>query len=242
MQTELVMADAPPQMPVTVSEGAAFLSMLQAAVSQGLDIERIRELRQMQKEWQADQAEQAFELAMSEFKRNPPKVIHDMANKQYGSTYSSLANFVGTVNAALGEHGLSASWELDQSTGIKVTCVLSHRLGHKKRVSMVGPPDTSGAKNPIQQIKSTMTYLELATFQAVTGIVAAAANEDDDGNAGGTAYVTTEQAMTLKALAQEVKANEAAFLKYAKADNFETIPATKYSEAVAMLEQKRRSA
>lgn len=228
--------------PQQLNEGAAFLSMLQAAVSQGLDIERIRELRQMQKEWQADQAEQAFELAMSEFKRNPPKVVHDLKNKQYNSTYSSLANFVGTVNAALGEHGLSASWELDQSTGIKVTCVLSHRLGHKKRVSMVGPPDNSGAKNPIQQIKSTMTYLELATFQAVTGIVAAAANEDDDGNGADAAYVTTEQAMNLKALAEEVKANEKAFLAYAKADGYESILAGKYSEAVAMLEAKRKRA
>jgi hypothetical protein len=42
------------------------------------------------------------------------------------------------------------------------------------------PPDTSGAKNPLQQIKSAITYLEGATFQAITGIVAS--DEDDDGN------------------------------------------------------------
>jgi hypothetical protein len=38
----------------------------------------------------------------------------------------------------------------------------------------------------LQQIKSTLTYLEGATFQAITGVVARSASMDDDGNGAGS--------------------------------------------------------
>ncbi len=106
-----------------------------------------------------------------------------MLNKQYGSWYTSLGNLVNTVNAALGEHGLSASWEIEQGELIAVTCVLEHLQGHSRRVRIEGPPDTSGSKNTLQQIRSTLTYLKGATFEAVTGIASRAGNLDDDGTA-----------------------------------------------------------
>jgi hypothetical protein len=43
---------------------------------------------------------------------------------------------------------------------------------------MKAPPDDSGKKNPIQQIASTVSYLERYTLFAITGL---APQEDDDG-------------------------------------------------------------
>jgi hypothetical protein len=161
------------------------MEMLQMAVAQGKDLDYLQKLMDLEERWRAAEAKRAYTTAMALFKRNMPDVVKDMLNKQYGSDYSSLANLVNTTNRVLGEYGLNARWSPDQTDGIKVTCILEHADGHREEVSMKGPPDTSGQKNPLQQIKSTMTYLEGATFQAITGVVARSACADDDANGAG---------------------------------------------------------
>lgn len=160
------------------------LRMLEIAVSQNADIAKLEKLMELHQRWEANEARKAFVEALANFKRNPPKVIKDLTNKQYSSKYASLGSLVNTVNAALGEHGLNARWSLSQGDQIEVTCILSHMMGHSESVSLKSGPDTSGAKNPLQQIKSAITYLEGATFQAITGIVASSEG-DDDGNGSG---------------------------------------------------------
>jgi hypothetical protein len=161
------------------------MQMLAIAVERGDDLEKLRQLMDLRDRWEAAEAKKAYVAAFSEFKRNMPDVVKDMLNKQYGSDYSSLANLVNTVNRSLGEYGLNARWEPDQSETIAVTCILTHVDGHSEKVTLRGPPDTTGQKNPLQQIKSTLTYLEGATFQAITGVVARSASKDDDGNGAG---------------------------------------------------------
>jgi hypothetical protein len=163
------------------------MQMLQIAVTQGADLERIQKLMDLHDRWEAKQALHAFNGALAAFKKNPPVIVKDLMNKQYTNAwYTSLGNLVNTTNAALGEHGLSASWEIEQGeTTIAVTCVLEHVLGHSRRVRLEGPPDTSGSKNTLQQIRSTLTYLRGSTFEAVTGIASRVGSQDDDGNGAG---------------------------------------------------------
>jgi hypothetical protein len=91
------------------------MQMLQIAVSQGADLERIQKLMDLQDRWEAKQALHAFNAALAAFKKNPPVIVKDLMNKQYTNAwYTSLGNLVNTTNAALGEHGLSASWQIEQ--------------------------------------------------------------------------------------------------------------------------------
>lgn len=161
------------------------MQMLAIAVERGDDLDKLRQLMDLRDRWEATEAKKAYVAAFADFKRNMPDVVKDMLNKQYGSDYSSLANLVNTVNRALGEYGLNARWEPEQSDTIAVTCILTHVDGHSEKVTLKGPPDTTGQKNALQQIKSTLTYLEGATFQAITGVVARSASKDDDGNGAG---------------------------------------------------------
>lgn len=212
--------------------------MVSLAVSQGADVEKLKQLMDLQERWEANEARKAFTAAKSAFKKNPPKVIKDLENKQYKSMYASIGNFVTTVNAALGEHGLEASWSLNQGDQIEVTCVLSHVMGHSERVMLKSGPDTSGAKNPLQQIKSAITYLELATFQAITGIVAI--NEGNDDGAAVYERITEDQAANLQALIDEVGANKIQFLRYLKVDTLSEIAAGAFKDCVRLLEDKRK--
>lgn len=228
---------------VTVPDGmtqeTALLHVItRAAQDKTLDLDRVERLFAMQEKLAAKRAESEFLDALARFKESAPVVSKDMTNNQYNSRYASLGNTVNTTNPALGRAGLTASWELDQTQGIKVTCVLSHVGGHSKRVSLSGPPDSSGAKNPIQQIKSTVTYLELATFQAVTGIATHGASVDDDGNSG-VKLVTEEQIANLEALITEVGANRAKFLKLGKVERVGDLRADQYPTAVQWLQNLR---
>lgn len=160
--------------------------LLAIAVERNDPIEQIKQLMDLRDRWEAAENKRAYVTAFAAFKKNMPDVVKDMLNKQYGSDYSSLANLVNTVNRVLGEYGLHATWKPETTApAISVTCIVTHVDGHSESVTITGPPDTSGTKNPLQAIKSTLTYLEGATFQAITGVVARSANKDDDGNAAG---------------------------------------------------------
>jgi hypothetical protein len=78
----------------------------------------------------------------------------------------------------MSKHGLSHSWDVRQEgTRIVVTCRLSHELGHSETVTMEGLADQSGNKNSIQQLGSTVSYLQRYTLKAILGL----ASVDDDG-------------------------------------------------------------
>lgn len=199
--------DRPETLPVQANPNAVIMMAMQKDYKPEL----IEKMMQLQERYEANEARKAYYQAVSDFKRNPPQILKDKENSQFSradkkSMYVSLGNLVQTVNPALGAHGLSASWEINQAEKlVKVSCKLSHSLGHSETVTMEAPPDISGgnAKNPIQQIKSTVTYLRAATFEAVTGLAATDdASIDDDGNgAGGKEMSKFEQ--------WEIKANEA---------------------------------
>lgn len=188
-------------------------SVVLMALQKGYQPELIEKMMGLQERHEKNEARKAFYAAVADFKKNPPEVLKDKENSQFSkgerkAMYASLGSFVKSVNPALGEHGLSASWEIVQAEKIvKVTCNLSHRLGHSESVTMEAPPDTSGgnAKNPIQQIKSTITYLRSVTFEAVTGTAATDANLDDDGNLSGAGEVDFINADQIKALKEKIK-------------------------------------
>lgn len=222
------------------------MDLLRTSVDRGDDLARIEKLMELERAWKADRAKEAFNLALAEFKKVPVTVFKDRENSQYTkgnkkAMYTSLGNLVNTVNAAMAPFGLSASWDLDQSEGIRVTCTLTHTLGHSKSVGLSGLPDNSGSKNPLQQIKSTITYLQSATFQAVTGVVSQDGSTDDDGNSSDADRLSEKQVADLDALIEDVGANKDAFLKVCKVESLDEILAKNYGDAVKRLEAKRRA-
>lgn len=176
-----------PHAPPAVQVGSAVtpMDLLQVAMNSGADLDRLERLMEMQRKWDAAQAEKAFNQAKSDLMAEAIRVSKDKENKQYDSTYTSLGNLVSTVTPFLSKHGFSHRWDIEQGDKIEVTCILSHRLGHSERVTFKCPPDTGGAKNPIQQIKSAITYAKGVTFESVCGLASTNANLDDDGKAAG---------------------------------------------------------
>jgi len=165
------------------------MTMIAAMIERGTDMSQLERMLSMQERWEGNEARKAFFAAKAQFSAHPPKVIKDKANSQYNnSKYSSLENTVNPVKEELSKYGLSTHWEVDQANRIAVTCIMSHEKGHSERVTISGPPDNSGKKNDLQQIKSTLTYLKLATFEAITGTASEVGSLNDDGNSAAMAH------------------------------------------------------
>lgn len=223
------------------------MQMLALAVQQGADLENIRTLMELKREWEADEARKAFVAAMAEFKADPPEVIkrkHVRFQTSKGVTeydHATLADVCAAAIQGLARVGISHRWDVAQDGGrIKVTCVLTHKLGHSESVNMISNADDSGGKNSIQAIGSAVTYLQRYTLLAATGL--AAQDMDDDGKQSQEQRITEKQAADLQALAEEVSANREAFMNYFGIQRLAEMPASKYAEALSMLQKKRKKA
>jgi hypothetical protein len=162
------------------------MHMLQVAIEKGASLEQLEKLMELQERHEANEARKAFVSAMSAFKANPPDIFknkHVSFTTQKGKTeydHATLDQVSLAIGTALSKHGLSHRWVTDQSDGrIKVTCIITHSMGHSESVSLQSSADDSGGKNSIQAIGSAVTYLQRYTLLAATGM--AVQDQDDDG-------------------------------------------------------------
>lgn len=224
------------------------MTMLQMAVSQGADLDKLDKLMQLQERWEANEARKAYVVAMNAFKANPP-TIYKTKNVSFNTTtynHALLENAAELIGAEMTKHGLSFRWACEQLEGgiVRVTCILTHCQGHSERTALQAGLDQSGGKNNIQALGSTVSYLERYTLFAATGM--AAKGMDDDGKGSETVFITENQAADLKSLAEEVKADVPAFLAWlsekgkVKINAINEIPANMHKDAVAGLDGKRK--
>jgi len=241
MSTELALEQTEETNKITNIDSSVVtpMSMLQSARSQGASLEQMQQLMEMQFKWEENEARKAYFKAVAEFKLEQINVSKDKKNSQYGSRYTGKGNLVNTVNPILAKYGLSANWNIDQSAGITVTCVLSHSQGHSEQVTMSAPPDKSGAKNPIQEIKSTKTYLEIATYESVTGVASFDDPGDNDGNGATAKPINAAQVKALDKLITQKEADKAAFLHHFGIEKIDDLPVSKFTNAKKMLEAKK---
>lgn len=154
--------------------------------------ETLSKLLDLQERWEKTAARKAFVQAMSLFKASAPAAVIKASKVDYTSqkgrthyNYANLGDITGQLTPLLVKHNLHASWEtITPDKGlITVTCHITHSDGHRESVTLCGPADASGSKNPLQAIGSAVTYLERYTLLAALGI--ATAEQDDDGRAAG---------------------------------------------------------
>jgi ERF superfamily len=157
------------------------LGLLQMAVQQKANVDQLTKLFELQERWQASHACQAYNAAMAKFKQRPPKILKNKHFKLDGMEYdhATLDHVTEAITETLSAVGITYRWKVAQSPEIAVTCVLTHEMGHSEETTLKALPDTSGSKNSIQAIGSTVTYLQRYTLLAATGM--AAAGMDNDG-------------------------------------------------------------
>lgn len=152
-------------------------NLIQIAIEKGSSVDALEKLMEMQTKWEAKEASKAFKQAMVDFQADKPKLVK--TEKAHNSKYNPLPKIQEAVDPVLSAHGLTYRWEQEEVDGrIRITCVVSHILGHSERTYLTAPADTSGSKNAIQSIGSTVSYLKRYTLEGALGL---SSDKDDDG-------------------------------------------------------------
>jgi hypothetical protein len=223
------------------------MEMLDRAIATGASTDTLTKLMDLQERWEKNQARRAFDAAMAEAKAKIPVIAKNrhvvFESKKAGAArtdyrHEDMAEIARTIDPILAEVGLSYRYRTSSEPNqpVTVTCIVSHRDGHAEENTLCGPRDDSGNKNQLQQIGSTITYLQRYTLKAAFGLAAAA---DDDGRAASAdeavATITEEQAASLIEIMESIDFKREKFLRYFKLDTVEALPASLFETAVEQL-------
>lgn len=103
---------------------------------------------------------------------------------QVQSTYALWEDINQAIKPILAAHGFNLSFRTGRADGaITVTGVLGHRGGHQEETTIVLPLDTTGNKNAVQAVASSVSYGKRYTAGALLNLTSR--GEDDDGQAAG---------------------------------------------------------
>jgi len=200
-------------------------------------LERVFELKMRD---EANEAKKEYVKAMTAFKADPPKILKDkkVAYKEVKYSHASLGNVCSEINKALSAHNLSAAWTTKQTDKICVTCTITHIQGHGESTELCAGADTTGSKNSIQAIGSTVTYLQRYTLLSLTGL---ATHDGDDDGAGSAPveYIDDQQKSTILDFIAEKNVDLDRFLTYMKIDKLEELPKSKFNQACIALKNAK---
>jgi len=238
MDSKVTVLDGAPKEIQNVGNTPA--DMIRMAVAGGADLEKLEKLLCLQERWEANEAKKAYNQAIAEFKKNPPEIDKDktVQYKEVKYNHASLFNVVEKITAELSKHGLSVAWTTHQNGQVVVTCRITHVQGHSEETTLSAPADSSGSKNSIQAIGSTVTYLQRYTLLSALGL--ATKDQDDDGR-GATVKISEEQLGTLRDLLIEMgdEDKESKLAKGLGVDRMEDLPAADFKRALAALEARK---
>jgi hypothetical protein len=222
------------------------LTLLDRALSKGADMATLEKFMDLQERHERNQARKAFDAAISAAKAEIPVItknrVVDFTSTKGRTHYAheDLAGIARVVDPILSRHGLSyrfrTSSEINQP--VSVTCIVSHRDGHSEENTLCAGRDGSGNKNDIQQIGSTITYLQRYTLKAALGLAAAA---DDDGQAAGgrePEALTDDQIAALRSKIMEANADLPKFLDKFQIEIIDDLPPGQFKRAMALLDAK----
>lgn len=187
-----------------------FLAVIaKAAADPNCKPENMRALLDMQKEIAAEEARMAFTTDFIAMQAELPVInakgrieiikkgsdgqrIKGRDQIEQSTPYATFNEINRITRPVLQKHHFSLSFTTDVpaggGVGLIVRGVLKHERGHQETATLSLPLDTSGSKNNVQGVGSSMSYGKRYAAVALLNLVSEAQEDrDDDGKAAGTA-------------------------------------------------------
>lgn len=243
MSTELTKTENLP------ADMLAYAQIIERAASNpNVDVNKLEKLLDMQERVLSRRAEVAFNGAFAEMQSQLPVIAENGQIKignEIRSKYALFEDINETCKPILKQHGFALTFKTATEKGAAtVTGILMHKEGHRESTEITLEADTSGSKNSVQSIGSSISYAKRYCLCALLNITSR--GEDDDGARGNVKRITESQSADLLAMLEEVpgdkKHNIEVFCKYFKIPKIGDLPAVKYTDAVKAVEKKRKAA
>lgn len=222
---------------------ASPFTLIERAMDKGMGVEIIEKMIELQERTEASNARRAFNIAMAAAKRELPEIEKNRhvsyKNKSGDKTdywHEDLAGIAKQIDPILAAHGLSYRFRTKQEGGvIRVTCIVSHELGHHEETALEGSPDASGGKNSIQAVGSAVTYLQRYTLKAALGL--SSARDDDAQCAEGPTTISAEQFIQIRDRIAEAGLSDEIVCKAEKIPSLEQMPADMFDRVMSRLDK-----
>lgn len=159
---------------------------ISAAIQQQLPIETIKEFLAMRKELKADQAKEAFTIAMAQFQKDCPVIAKtkEVWNKEKTAVtyrYAPIDSIILQVKSTLAANNLAYDFSevrSEDGKSVTVTCTITHSMGHTKSSSFTVEIGNESYMSDSQKYGARNTFAKRYAFMNVLGI--ATGDEDTD--------------------------------------------------------------
>lgn len=228
------------ELPAVADQTTALLAVIErVAMNPEADLAKLEKMLDMQERIMDRNAKSAFSAAMAAMQAEMPEVVE--RGKAHNTKYATFEDINAAVRPVLEKYGFAVTFRIKQNdSSIKITAVLSHREGHSEETEIILPADTSGSKNNVQAVGSTVSYGKRYAMSALLNI--ATRGEDDDANgAVKVKMVSAFQAQTITKLYSEADEMTQEWLRstYGSAQD---VPAADYNKIVEDLRKGKNNA
>lgn len=203
------------------SESAAILSVIERmATNPEIDPDRIERFIALKERMDKEVARKAFAAALAAMQSEMPVIEENgrievrkkdqQGNRtgevQQSTTYALWEDINEAIRPVLKEHGFALMFRTGQTPEGKVTVtgILSHREGHQEETTISLMHDSTGSKNAVQAMGSSISYGKRYTASALLNITSR--GEDDDGESGGKLLAKAEAREPYKEMQSELDA------------------------------------
>ena len=198
------------------------------------DVAKLEKLLDMQERVMNRSAMEQFNSAMASMQCDLPSIAE--RGQAHNTKYATFEDINDVVKPVMQRHGFAISFRVSNiQGGIEVTGVLMHKGGHREETTMTLPLDTSGSKNAVQAVGSSVSYGKRYVMSAMLNLTTR--GEDDDGNsAAPVKTVSPAQAAYLKSLLNQctAKAQDWFSSEFGEPEN---VPSSKYDGLSAALKR-----
>lgn len=221
------------------------MQLIAQATAAGANPDTMERLFALQERFEANEARKAYTVAMAAFKSEDIVIEKNKAvshGNKHMFDHATLDHVCAVIRPHMTAQGLSWSWgtETLENGVVRVTCKITHVLGHREETSLEAENDKSGAKNAIQALGSAVTYLQRYTLLAALGL--ATGGQDTDGIApADNSPITDEQAAYMDEALTESGTDKIKFCKAYKIGSISEMPAAKFERAMQRIKDKGSS-
>ena len=219
------------------------MEQIAAAITAGLDLEKLAKAMELQERWEANQARKEYALAFASVQEKITPVIKTRLNTQTHSKNADIGDILEVVKPIYTAEGFSMTFyenDTDKPEHMRVFCDVLYKSGHKETYHIDVPLDGIGIKGAAMMTKihgkgSAATYGR----RYLTCMILNIPTTDNDGNTKAPeAAITEDELLKLRDWMNSTETKEADLYKYLGVASAEQLTKPMYEKALAALKVK----
>jgi hypothetical protein len=221
------------------------MALISAAIAQGMPVSELTGLFELQRQWSADRAAEAFAEALTGFQADCPMVQKTRnvtaKDKSVKYRFAGYEDVMAVARPHLANHKIAHSFSTPAAADGQYVIVCHLRVGShaEDRPYTCQAPDIKKLAadtycNEPQAQGSWLSYMKRYAFCGATGVVVC----DEDNDAGTVERIKGKHIAEINTLMEKTGISLDDFLKRWKVDSLEDIPLTRFEWVTSELKYK----